>query len=170
MSEDESSETDASQSEALFSFVRFWSRRWGQIPRRTSAAHNQNVLVVQAVVSLTREAEPTIQDLATELGCSHAHASRAAARAATDGYVDVRKSTFDGRFKHLKATALGLRILVEALSWQEAVYRALTNDWTSRERQEFERLSARLAAKSVEYEALWPMAGEQILRANAVDV
>lgn len=167
MNDAESSDYQTGSAESLFAFVRFWSQRWGSIPNRRGAAQNQNVLVVQAVVSLSSKKEPTVQDLAVELGSSHAHASRAAARAVADGYLEAMKSTFDGRFKHLSVTGAGLLILRDARAWQEEVYRTMTSDWTSREREEFERLSGRLVAKTAEYEPLWPIGGVQAPRWDA---
>ena len=77
--------------QALFAFVRFWSRRWTGTGLGADAQRGRDVMVVEAVHSLVARQRPTsINDIARELGLDQSGASRMVARAEQQGLVTRR--------------------------------------------------------------------------------
>ncbi|MEU4427241.1 MarR family winged helix-turn-helix transcriptional regulator [Actinoplanes sp. NPDC024001] len=112
--------------QALFAFVRFWSRRWtGADPQR-----GRDVMVLEAVHALTARQRPTsINDLARELGVDQSGASRMVARAEQQGLLTRRAPTRVGVTSAITVTAAGEELLRQAHAWQNEVLRTLTADW-----------------------------------------
>jgi DNA-binding MarR family transcriptional regulator len=133
--------------QALFQFVRHWSRRWNG---PADPDRGRDVLVTEAVHALRERAEVTVNDVATELGVDQSGASRMVTRAVREGYLTVQSSTVDARRRSVAVTPRGRALLRAAHRWQESIFATLTDDWTDQERAEFHRAMRRLIARSRE--------------------
>jgi DNA-binding MarR family transcriptional regulator len=134
--------------QALFSFVRHWSRRWNGTADSERATRGRDVLAVEAVNALSPRGDPTVNDLAAELGLDQSNASRLLTHAAEAGYLALGRSANDRRQRSVALTESGHQLLAAAHAWQDSVYEALTAEWTDDERGAFERAMRRLVAKS----------------------
>ncbi|MEV4890974.1 MarR family winged helix-turn-helix transcriptional regulator [Nonomuraea sp. NPDC055795] len=144
--------------QALFHFVRHWSRRWN-----AGAERGRDVMVAEAVHALDGRPEITVNEVAAELGLDQSGASRLVAQAAGRGYLAVTASAADGRRRTVELTGNGRELLRDAHAWQEAVFARLTGDWTPEERADFHRAMLRLMSRSPELTA--GLAGEKVTRA-----
>ncbi len=140
--------------QALFSFVRHWSRRWDGTGDGERAARGRDVLAVEAVNALAHRGEPTVNDVAAELGLDQSNASRLLAHAADAGYLTLARSAVDQRRRTVTLTRSGHQLLTVAHAWQDDVYGVLTADWTDAEREAFAHAIRRLVAKPPDFDAL----------------
>lgn len=127
--------------QALFEFVRHWSRRG-------NADRGRDVLVTEAVHALRDRPEVTVNDIAAELGLDQSGASRMVTQAAAQGYLTVAPSAVDARRRTIAVTEEGEAMLAAAHAWQESVFATLTATWTDAERAGFHRAMLRLLARS----------------------
>jgi DNA-binding MarR family transcriptional regulator len=112
--------------QALFAFVRFWSRRW----TGADAQRGRDVMVLEAVHARTVAELPTsINDVARELGVDQSGASRMVARAERQGLVVRHTPGRVGTAATITSTAAGEELLRQAHAWQDEVIRRLTADW-----------------------------------------
>jgi DNA-binding MarR family transcriptional regulator len=132
----------------LFSFVRHWSRR-GTAGDAVIAEQGRLVQVTEAVHALVDRDEPaTVNAVAHELGIDQSGASRLVKSAADAGYLTMAKGASDGRRREVSITAAGQAALEHAHGWQEQVFDDLTEGWTRRRRDDFQRAMADLIARS----------------------
>lgn len=131
--------------QALFQFVRHWSRRWND---PAAAERGRDVLVTEAVHALRDRPEVTVNDVAAELAVDQSGASRMVAHAVDLGYLATRPSAADARRRAISLTADGAALLAAAHDWQESVFTTLTDDWTPAERADFHRAMIRLVDRS----------------------
>jgi DNA-binding MarR family transcriptional regulator len=131
--------------QALFQFVRHWSRRWND---PATAERGRDVLVTEAVHALRDRPEITVNDVAAELGVDQSGASRMVAHAVDVGYLATRPAAADARRRVISVTAAGTALLAAAHDWQESVFATLTDDWTPAERADFHRAMTRLIDRS----------------------
>jgi DNA-binding MarR family transcriptional regulator len=118
---------DAGGGRVLFSFVRFWSRRWtGDDPDR-----GRDVMVLEAVRARTASgAGPaSVNDVARELGLDQSGASRLVARAERLGLLRRQAPRGVGAPTAVTVTAAGDTLLEQAHAWQDEVLRTLTAQW-----------------------------------------
>lgn len=134
---------------ALFRLVRFWSRRWARgvaVDTGQEAAAPQHVLVVDAVDALRRDGlEPTVGEVAEQLGLDRSGASRMIAAAAEQGYLERQRAQADARRSALALTPLGQGLLDHSRQWQRAKFLELTAGWSAGDRTTFARHLERLA-------------------------
>ncbi|MFE1644141.1 MarR family winged helix-turn-helix transcriptional regulator [Microbacterium sp. P01] len=141
--------SEAGAGQALFSFVRHWSRRWDGIGAEERAARGRDVLAVEAVHALMQDHDhPAVNDVARELGLDQSNASRLLSHAADAGYLTLNVSPSDRRRRTAALTAAGHQLLAAAHAWQDEVYRSLTAEWTNVERTAFAQAMSRLVATS----------------------
>lgn len=140
--------SDPGAGQALFSFVRHWSRRWNGTADGERATRGRDVLAVEAVNALSHRGEPTVNDVAAELGLDQSNASRLLAHAAEAGYLALGRSANDRRQRTVTLTESGHQLIAAAHVWQDSVFEALTAEWTADERAAFERAMCRLVDKS----------------------
>lgn len=135
--------------QALFQFVRHWSRR-DLAGDTTDAEHGRDAWVTEAVHALHASGvgDVTVNDVAAELGIDQSGASRMLTHAASAGYLRITPSTADARRRTVAITPAGRELLKSAHAWQEQVFTQLTADWTPGERTEFHRGMVRLIAGS----------------------
>lgn len=141
---------------ALFSVVRFWSRRWALRAAGDPTAEERRVraiMVLDAVDTAARaSADVSVSDVAHQLGIDQSGASRFIAAAVDDGYLRRTASATDRRRAALTITAAGGRLLSEARGWQDDVFARLTADWGPGAAAQFaghlRRLADELAADS----------------------
>jgi len=126
--------TSAGAGQALFQFVRYWSRRWHD---PVDPQRGRDVLVTEAVHALRGQPEVTVNDIAVELGLDQSGASRMVSRAVEQGYLATRPSSTDARRRTIVVTRHGTRLLDAAHAWQDGVFATLTVDWTEAERASF---------------------------------
>lgn len=136
--------------QALFSFVRHWSRRWDGAGGSERTSRGRDVLAVEVVNALARNGEPTVNDVATELALDQSNASRLLSHAAQLGYLTLQPSPIDRRQRIVALTSADDELLEAAHIWQDEVYGALTSDWTGPERVDFARAMRRLVATSAD--------------------
>ena len=116
--------------QALFAFVRFWSRRWTGAGLGADAQRGRDVMVVDVVQALTELRRPTsINEVARELGLDQSGASRMVAGAERRGYVTRRAPDRIGATSSLATTAAGDELMRHAHAWQDEVLRTLTAGW-----------------------------------------
>lgn len=142
--------TDEGAGQALFSFVRHWSRRWAGANDAERAVRGRDVLAVEAVNALAHCDEATVNDVAAELGLDQSNASRLLAHAADAGYLVLGRSTTDQRRRTVELTTSGQQLLAAAHTWQNEAFATLTVDWTPDERSTFTQAMHRLVASSAE--------------------
>jgi DNA-binding MarR family transcriptional regulator len=131
--------------QALFQFVRHWSRRCSD---PAAAERGRDVLATEAVHALRDRPEVTVNDVAAELGVDQSGASRMVAHAVELGYLATRPSPADARRRLISLTASGAALLDAAHDWQESVFADLTDDWTPAERAGFHHAMIRLVDRS----------------------
>lgn len=134
--------------QALFSFVRHWSRRWRGPDHSSRAERGRDVLAVETVHALEPRGGVTVNDVAAELGLDQSNASRLLAHASQEGYLAIEASADDRRRRAVVLTSRGRELLDAAHEWQEAVFATLTEDWTATERADFSRGMSRLISRS----------------------
>lgn len=134
---------------ALFSVVRFWSRRWAL---RTAAEatgeerHVRAVMIVEAVATAGRsDREVSVLDVAHQLGVDHSGASRFVADTVANGYLKRVASETDRRRAALFLTPAGEQLLADARAWQETAFAELVADWDPSEAEQFARSLKKLA-------------------------
>ncbi|MEU4562705.1 MarR family winged helix-turn-helix transcriptional regulator [Actinoplanes sp. NPDC023936] len=116
--------------QALFAFVRFWSRRWTGADPGAGAQRGREVMVVEAVHALSEQRRPTsVNDVARELGLDQSGVSRMVTHAERQGLVVRRASGRIGAASAITNTAAGEELLRQAHAWQDEVLRTLTADW-----------------------------------------
>lgn len=122
--------------QAMFAFVRHWSRRSADDPR--VAENGRLVLVTEAVLCLERHGvEATVNAVAEEIGLDQSGASRLMAAATDAGWLTLDRSPADARRRHATVTPHGHTMLKHAHAWQERVFDQLTATWTARRREAF---------------------------------
>ncbi|GAA2096288.1 MarR family winged helix-turn-helix transcriptional regulator [Streptomyces albiaxialis] len=134
--------------EALFAFVRHWSRKSsGGDP--SVAEQGRLVLVTEAVHALERRgAAATVNGVADEIGIDQSGASRLVKGATEAGYLTLRPSETDGRRRHATVTPSGHALLEHAHAWQERVFDRLTEGWSERRRRDFREAMTELMDRS----------------------
>lgn len=134
--------------QALFTLVRFWSRRWlspwKDIPPQP-VAYVQSIVVLEVIVSLSGNQPVSITDVARNLAIDHSVASRMVAKAADDGLVVKQRSQGDPRQMLLSLTSKGESILADAHAWQEQIFRELTQGWSESDAEQLAEYLTRLA-------------------------
>lgn len=129
---------------ALFRLVRFWARRWAQLPEASIGdreGHVPHIMVLEAIVSGAPEGEPSVSTVATQLGVDHSVASRMVSQTVAAGYVNKVPSPQDARRAVLRPSSAGEELLKTARAWQEKVFQELTAGWQP---DDVERLSGYL--------------------------
>lgn len=106
------------------------------------------MLVTEAVHSLGRRGEVTINAVAQEIGIDQSGASRLMRSAVAAGYLEMRASRTDARRREASITPAGIRMLDDAHQWQERVFAQLTAHWTGQQRNEFQRAMASMLERS----------------------
>ncbi|MER7864335.1 MarR family winged helix-turn-helix transcriptional regulator [Amycolatopsis japonica] len=130
--------------QALFAFVRHWSRRTAAV-----ADQGRLVLVCEAAQSLAeRGAETTVNAIAVEIGLDQSGASRLVKAAIEAGHLAMEASRSDGRRREVSLTAAGRAMLDQAHRWQEQVFDQLTDGWSEKRRSEFQRAMSDLIDRS----------------------
>jgi DNA-binding MarR family transcriptional regulator len=130
--------------QALFQFVRHWSRRWHETDPQGRARQGRDVLVAEAVHALRGSGQVTVNDIAAELGIDQSGASRMIADATARGILAIEPAPHDARRRLVRITPEGITMLAAAHSWQESTFDALTARWTKSERSQFHRAMTRL--------------------------
>ncbi len=131
--------------QALFAFVRFWSRRWTGAGPSAESQRGRDVMVVEAVHSLSEQSRPTsVNDLARELGLDQSGVSRMVSRAEQQGFVVRRAPGRIGAASVITNTAAGEKLLRQAHAWQDEVLRTLTADWPAEDVETLMTLMERL--------------------------
>jgi DNA-binding MarR family transcriptional regulator len=115
--------------QALFRLVRFWSRRWTGAGQAVELEHARDVMVTEAVASLSPRIGATVNAVANELGIDQSGASRFIAQAVQRGYLQKVPAARDARERVLHVTPAGEDLLRAAHEWQEAVFADLTAGW-----------------------------------------
>ncbi|GAA1690792.1 hypothetical protein GCM10009733_103750 [Nonomuraea maheshkhaliensis] len=134
--------------QALFAFVRYWSRR-PPVGDGEPAEHGRLVLAAEAVHALTlRGAAATVNAVAQEIGIDQSGASRLVKAAALAGYLAIGASEADGRQRQATLTSAGRTLLDQAHDWQERVFDRLTEGWSERRRREFQQAMTDLIERS----------------------
>ena len=131
--------------QALFAFVRFWSRRWTGVGSGVDAQRGADVMVLEAVHALAGSGRPTsVNDVAREVGVDQSGASRMIARVERLSLVTRRSTGRVGAASSVTITAAGEELLRQAHAWQDEVARSLTADWSEDEVRTFSTLMDRL--------------------------
>jgi DNA-binding MarR family transcriptional regulator len=117
--------------QTLFAFVRHWSRRTN--PGDTG----RDVLVTEAVRTLSARGGATINAVAYEIGIDQSGASRLVRAAVTAGYLAMTRAAADARRREVTVTPAGEALLADAHRWQEQVFDELTASWPAHRRAEF---------------------------------
>ncbi|MEN3614377.1 MarR family winged helix-turn-helix transcriptional regulator [Plantactinospora sp. ZYX-F-223] len=135
----------ASDGRVLFSFVRYWSRRWTGAGFGVDAERGRDVMVVEAVAALTgRGVAASVNDVARELGVDQSGASRMVSRAERLGLLARARPSVVGGATAISVTGEGRELLRAAHAWQEKVLRTLTADWSREEVRTLVELMGRL--------------------------
>lgn len=137
----------AGPGEMLFRFVRHWARRANQISSPVFADRGRDVMITEAVLAASKRGDPTVADVAAELGIDQSGASRMIQEAAKRMLLETRPSRADGRRRTVHITPTGNSMLTDAHRWQEDTFETLTTDWTETERREFARSLSRLLTR-----------------------
>lgn len=134
--------------QALFGFVRHWSRRWNASSDGGAAQQGRQVLVTEVVQALSARGVATINAVAHEIAIDQSGASRLVKEAVGAGYLEMKPSDTDARRRDVSITAAGIELLEDAHRWQEAMFDQLAEHWTARQRDEFHRALLRLLERS----------------------
>jgi DNA-binding MarR family transcriptional regulator len=130
--------------QALFRFVRYWSRRWTGAGQAIDTERGRDVMVTEAVQSLEKQGGATVNDVADELGIDQSGASRFITQAVDRGYLRKIASPRDARQRLLVVTDEGTALVAAAHRWQEQVFDNLTTEWSPTEVEQFHQLMERL--------------------------
>jgi DNA-binding MarR family transcriptional regulator len=130
--------------QALFRVVRFWSRRWTGAGHTVELEHARDVMVAEAVASLSQRDGATVNAVANELGIDQSGASRFIAQAVRRGYLRKAAARQDARRRVLKVTPAGEDLLRAAHAWQEAVFADLTAGWPEEDVRQLQAYLERL--------------------------
>ena len=133
--------------QALFAFVRHWSRRSSATDHQ--AEQGRLVLVTEAVDVLARRGTAvTVNAVAHEIGIDQSGASRLVKSAVDAGLLTMQTSPTDGRRRQVGITASGRTMLHQAHDWQEQVFDRLTEGWSRRRRLDFHQAMISLMERS----------------------
>ncbi|MFF0379356.1 MarR family winged helix-turn-helix transcriptional regulator [Actinoplanes missouriensis] len=131
--------------QALFAFVRFWSRRWTGAHLSAETQRGRDVMVVEAVHALTGQGRSaSVNDVARELGLDQSGVSRMVTRAEHQGFVVRSAPGRIGAASVIANTAAGEELLRHAHAWQDEVLRTLTADWPAEDVETLMTLMERL--------------------------
>ena len=131
--------------QALFAFVRFWSRRWTGVGLGADAQRGRDVMVVEVVHALTAgQGFASVNDVARELGLDQSGASRMVAGAQRRGFVTRQAPERIGAIAAITTTPAGSELLRQAHAWQDEVLRTLTADWPEEDVEKLMTLMDRL--------------------------
>ena len=125
----ESATPRAGPGQTLFQLVRFWSRRWTGAGQAVELEHARDVMVTEAVASLSQRDAATVNAVANELGIDQSGASRFIDQAVQRGYIRKAAGVGDARKRTLLVTPAGEELLLAAHEWQESVFADLTAGW-----------------------------------------
>ena len=138
--------------QALFHFVRHWSRR--SLGADTGGEQGRLVIACEAVSALEMRTTPaTVNSIAQEIGIDQSGASRLIKNAIEAGYLIVAASSTDGRRREASLTPAGRSMLKQAHRWQEEVFTELTSDWNDKKRRDFQQAMTDLIERSYEMES-----------------
>lgn len=140
----EAARDGAGPGQALFRLVRFWSRRWTGAGHAVELEHARDVMVTEAVASLSHGDGATVNAVANELGIDQSGASRFIAQAVQRGYLRKAPAQQDARQRALDVTPTGEDLLRAAHAWQEAVFADLTAGWPEQDVRQLQGYLARL--------------------------
>jgi DNA-binding MarR family transcriptional regulator len=140
----ESTHGSAGPGQALFRLVRYWSRRWTGAGHAVDLDHARDVMVTEAVASLSQRDGATVNAVANELGIDQSGASRFIAQAVQRGYLRKAPAQQDARQRVLHVTPAGDALLRAAHAWQEAVFANLTAGWPEQDVRQFQGYLERL--------------------------
>jgi DNA-binding MarR family transcriptional regulator len=131
---------------ALFTLVRYWSRRWAT-GGGEDAGQVGHILILEAIHAAAGggDGPAQIADVADELGLDRSNASRMLATAVAAGLVTKTISTEDGRRTELAITPAGRDLLAAAHAWQEYTFQRLVADWPAADARRFASYLVRLA-------------------------
>lgn len=139
--------------QALFAFVRHWSRRSLASDHKV-AEQGRLVLVTEAAHSLTqRGIVATVNAVAHEIGIDQSGASRLVRSATEAGYITMQASETDGRRRQAAVTSSGHTMLEQAHDWQEQVFDRLTEGWCEQRRCDFQQAMTDLIDRSSKLDA-----------------
>jgi DNA-binding MarR family transcriptional regulator len=130
--------------QTLFAFVRHWSRR------SDTGDTGRDVLVTEAVRTLSVRGGATINAVAHEIGIDQSGASRLVRAAVAAGYLAMTRAAADARRREVTVTAAGEALLADAHRWQEQVFGELTASWSARQRADLHEAMQRLLSSSHE--------------------
>jgi DNA-binding MarR family transcriptional regulator len=140
--------------QALFSFVRFWSRRWTGAGVGVDAQRGTDVMVLEAVHAAAAPA--SINEVARQLGIDQSGASRMITRAEQLGLVTRQPADRVGTAASIAISAAGEELLRQAHAWQDEAAKRLTADWTDEDVRTFSRLMDQLVGTQTELDARRP--------------
>jgi MarR family transcriptional regulator, organic hydroperoxide resistance regulator len=140
----ESAYVNAGPGQVLFRLVRFWSRRWTGAGQAVELEHARDVMVTEAVTSLSQRDGATVNEVANELGIDQSGASRFIAQAVQRGYLEKVPARQDARQRALQVTPPGEELLRAAHAWQEAVFADLTAGWPEQDVRQLQAYLERL--------------------------
>jgi len=144
--------TDLGPGQVLFHFVRHWSRR--SVAADAGGEQGRLVLVCEAVHALSLRVTPaTVNAIAQEVGIDQSGASRLIKSATTAGYLVMAASATDGRRREAALTPTGRSILDQAHRWQEEIFLELTEDWSNKQRRDFQQAMTDLIERSYAMDA-----------------
>jgi DNA-binding MarR family transcriptional regulator len=130
--------------QSLFRLVRFWSRRWTGAGQAVELEHVRDVMVTEAVASLSQRDAATVNAVANELGIDQSGASRFIAQAVQRGYLQKAAAQQDARARVLHVTPAGEDLLRAAHEWQETVFADLTAGWPEQDVRQLQSYLERL--------------------------
>jgi DNA-binding MarR family transcriptional regulator len=137
-------QASAGPGQALFRLVRFWSRRWTGAGQTVELEHARDVMITEAVASLSQRDGATVNAVANELGIDQSGASRFIAQAVQRGYLRKAPARQDARQRVLQVTPAGDELLRAAHEWQEGVFANLTAGWTEQDVRQLQGYLERL--------------------------
>lgn len=134
--------------QALFTFVRHWSRK-PPVGDTEVAVHGRLVLVTEAVHALGGRGIPaTVNAVASEIGLDQSGTSRLIKSATEAGHLSLAVHGSDGRRREASLTPAGRTLLEQAHRWQEQVFDQLTDGWSAARRLQFQRSMRELVDRS----------------------
>jgi MarR family transcriptional regulator, organic hydroperoxide resistance regulator len=145
--------SDPGPGQALFAFVRHWSRR-SPTSDNKAAEQGRLVLVTEAVHVLTqRGIAATVNAVAHEIGIDQSGASRLVKSATEAGYLTMQTCETDGRRRQAMVTSSGQSLLTQAREWQERIFERLTEGWSEQRRHDFQQAMTDLVDQSYTLDA-----------------
>ncbi|MEV6061205.1 MarR family winged helix-turn-helix transcriptional regulator [Nocardia asteroides] len=110
----------------------------------------QHIQVVEAVAAVSRSGvEPSVTDVADQLGLDHSGASRMVRDAVAAGLVIRVGSARDRRRVVVRLTDGGRELLAASHDWQQRQFDELTATWSASDRDRFAGYLRRLADEAV---------------------